>query len=275
MTSGAPAADPLGAGWAALRAFFHGGTQKLEAALDSFRAAEPAVRRSGDPAQLTLWLLGIATTLQYTRTPESMDVALQRARELVNVVARTQGEPATIPYRTLVEAIARDLADVIPAQAGAYLAEAIGYSDRTLRLARAAKRDEWLAPALASRGDLLLRQAGTDPRVIRRALTLYEDARRRWPARDADGRAQVTLRYAAALLAAGKAGPAEAAAREALAVCVRGGDRYHEAEAHLVLARALFAQDQDDALDEQAAAVSLYKELGCRWERARAEGALT
>jgi tetratricopeptide (TPR) repeat protein len=275
MTSGAPAADPLGAGWAALRAFFHDGTAALQAALDGFRAAESGVRRSGDPAHLTLWLLGVATALQYTRTPEPMDIALQRARELVNVVARTQGEPATISYRTLVEAIARDLADVIPAQASAYLAEALEYSDRTLRLARKAKRDEWLAAALASRGDVLLRHAGTDRRVVRRALTLYEDARRRWPARDVDGRAQATLRHAAALLAAGKAVPAEAAAREALAVFARSGNRYHEAGAHLTLARALLAQDSDEALDEQAAAVSLYKELGCRWERARAEGALT
>jgi tetratricopeptide (TPR) repeat protein len=275
MTAGAVSADPLGTGWSALRGFFRDGAPALQGALDALQAAEPEVRRGGDDARLTLWLLGVAAALQYTRNPESMDRALQRARELVNVVTRTQGEPATVPYRTLVEAIYRDLADVIPAQAAAYVGDALEYSERTVRLARASKRDDWLATARASRGDLLLRQAGADRRAIRRAVTAHEDARHRWPARDAEGRAQAALGYAAALLAAGEIGKAEQVAREALAVFSAQADRFHEAAAHLLLARALFAQDQDEALDEQAAAVSLYKELGCQWEQRQAEGALT
>jgi tetratricopeptide (TPR) repeat protein len=274
MTAGAVSTDPLGTGWSALRGFFRDGAPALQRALDALQAAEPEVRRGGDDARLTLWLLGVAAALQYTRHPESMDRALQRARELVNVVARAQGEPATVPYRTLVEGIYRDLADVIPAQAPAYVGDALAYSERTVRLARSSQRDDWLAAALASRGDLLLRQAGADRRAIRRAVTAHEDARRRWPARDAEGRAQAALGYAAALLAAGEMGKAEQVAREALAVFAAQADRFHEAAAHLVLARALFAQDHDEALDEQAAAVSLYKELGCRWEQRQAEGAL-
>jgi tetratricopeptide (TPR) repeat protein len=274
MTAGTVSTDPLGTGWSALRGFFRDGAPALQRALDALQAAEPEVRRGGDDARLTLWLLGVAAALQYTRHPESMDRALQRARELVNVVARAQGEPATVPYRTLVEGIYRDLADVIPAQAPAYVDNALAYSERTLRLARSSQRDDWLAAALASRGDLLLRQAGADRRAIRRAVTAHEDARRRWPARDAEGRAQAALGYAAALLAAGEMGKAEQVAREALAVFAAQADRFHEAAAHLLLARALFAQDQDEALDEQAAAVSLYKELGCRWEQRQAEGAL-
>ena len=41
-----------------------------------------------------------------------------RARELVNVVGRTQDESTTIPYRTLVEGVYRDLAWVVPSEAG-------------------------------------------------------------------------------------------------------------------------------------------------------------
>jgi hypothetical protein len=274
VTGPAVAADPLSTGWSALRAFFHDGVPKLEEALAAFAAAEADVRRSGDTSRLTLWLLGTTTALQYTRRPEAMDTALQRGRELVNVVGRDQGEPATIPYRTVVEAVYRDLADVVPAQAETTLAAGVEYSDRTVRLARRARRDEWLAAAQASRADLLVRRAGADRRAIRRAVKLYEDARPRWPARDVEGRAQAALRYGGALLAAGDAAKSAQVAREALATFVARGDRYHEAGAHLALARALFALDRDEALDEQAAAVSLYKTLKCRWELRRAEEAL-
>lgn len=274
MNGGVVAADPLNAGWVALRAFFQEGASALHQALDAFRQAEASVRASGNPMQQTLWLLGIATALRYTRNPESMDTALDRARELVNLTAREQGDDATIPYRTHVEAIARDLADVVPAQADAYLDEAIAYADRTVRLARRAARDEWLAPALASRGDLMIRRAGGDRRGIRRGCSLLEEARRRWPARDAEGRAQASVRYAEALLAAGDAGRAEHIAREALAGFQARGDRYHEAAARVVLARVLLALDRDEALDEQATAVALYRTLGCRWELKHAEGVL-
>ncbi|MDR7419236.1 MAG: hypothetical protein QN178_10040 [Armatimonadota bacterium] len=274
MTAGAVSVDPLGAGWSALRAFYRDGAPALRTALDALQAAEPEVRRSHEDARLTLWLLGVATALQHTRNPESMDRALQRARELVNVVARAQDESATVPYRTLVEGIYRDLADVIPPQAAAYVTEALDYSERTVRLARESRRDDWLAAALASRGDLLLRAAGADRRMIRRAVTAHEDARRHWPARDVEGRAQAALGYASALLAAGEADKAERVLREVLPTFEARADRYHQAAAHLLLARALLAQDRDEALDEQAAAVSLYKELQCRWEQKLAEGAL-
>jgi hypothetical protein len=275
MSAGVAAADRLEAGWSALRAFFIEGAVALQRAIEALQAAEPEIRESGDVSRLTFWLLAMATALQHTRRPEPMESALRRARELVNVVARTQGDVATIPYRTNVEVIYRDLADVVPPQAGEYLAEGLAYSDRTVGLARRAARDDWLAAALASRGDLVLRRAGRDRRAIRRAVTLHEDARRRWPRRDAEGRARASLEYAEALLAIGEAGKAELLAREALAAFQERGDRYHQAGAHVVLARALFALDRNDALDEQAAAVSLYQTLGCRWERTRAEGALT
>ncbi|MDR7483331.1 MAG: LuxR family transcriptional regulator, partial [Armatimonadota bacterium] len=88
------------------------------------------------------------------------------------------------------------------------------------------------------------------------------------------GRAQAAVGYAEALVAAGRAARAEAVAREAIAVLAAGGDRYHEAAARLALARALAALDQPEAFDEQAAAVDLYRRLGCRWEQRRAEAAL-
>jgi len=275
MRAAPTAADPLQAGWAALRDFFRQGADALTRAIDLLRSAEAGVRRSGDPTQMTLWLLALATALRYTRRPEPMDEALRRARELVNLVARTQDEAATIPYRTVVEGIYADHADVVPGQAVASVAAGLRYSDRTMRLARRVGRDDCLAAALASRGDLMLRRAGADRRSVRRAVSLHEEARRRWPARDDEGRAQAGLGYAAGLLAAGEAAKAELVAREALAVFTRAGDRYHEARAHLVLARALLALQRDDALDEQAAAASLFKILGCRWELRQAERALT
>lgn len=268
------AADPLSAGWTALRAFFSEGAAARDRALEAFAAAERAVRSSGDANRLSLWLLGMATALRYTRRPEPMEAGLARARELVNLVARTQPEDATIPYRTHVEAAHRDLADVIPAQAEQMLDQGIAYSDRTLRLAKRAARDEWLAAAQASRGDLLLRRA-RDRRAARRALAAHEGARRRWPSRDIEGRTQAGLGYAEALLAMKEAGRAEAVALESTGVFRRLGDRYHEAAARLILARALFALDQSDALDEQAAAVALYAGLGCVWEARKAEGALS
>lgn len=274
MTMGAVAADPLDAGWAALRAFFREGSSALDEAIAALQRAEAEARASGDSTRLALWLLGMATALRYTRKPEPMEAALDRARELVNLTTRTQGNAASIPYRTHVEAIARDLADVVPAQAPAYLLEAIAYADRTVKMARRAARDEWLAPALASRGDLLVRGAGGDRGAIRRGLRLLEEARRRWPARDADGRAQASIRYAEALVAIGEPARAELIAREALAVLDARGDRFHAAAARLVLARALLALDQNEALDEQAKAVALYRMLGCRWELKGAEGAL-
>lgn len=267
------AADPLASGWEALRAFFADGADALNRALEAFRAAEREVRASGDPTRVSLWLLGIATALRHTRRPEPMEAGLKRARELVNLVARTQTEDATIPYRTHVEAAYCDLADVVPAQAQAFLADGVEYSDRTIRLARKSARDEWLAAAHASRGDLLLRRA-RDRRSLRRALAAHEQARGRWPSRDADGRAQAGLGYGEALLALGEAAKAEMVAREALGVFTGLGDRYHEAGARLVLARALYALDQSEALDEHAAATVLYRALGCRWELRRAEGAL-
>ncbi len=271
----ATAADPLHAGWVALRAFFSDGTDALEQALGAFEAAEGTVRRSGDPSHLTLWLLGQATALRYTRKPEPMEAGLERARELVNLIARTQGEAATISYRTLVEAITGDLADVIPAQAAEYLADGLAYSDRSWRLAKKAGRDEWLAVAAASRGDLLRRSAAADRRTVRRALTLHEDARRRWPARDPYGRAQAGLGYAEALLVLHEDAKADLIVREALAIFLANTDRYHEAAGRVLLARALYALDESDALDEQAAAVALYRRLGCRWEASRAGAALS
>ncbi|MDR7523300.1 MAG: hypothetical protein QN168_12655 [Armatimonadota bacterium] len=270
----AVAVEPLEAGWSLLRAFFSEGHPALERALEALRAAEGRVRASGDPARLTLWLLGISTALRYTRRPEPMETALERARELVNVVARAQGDAATIPYRTLVEATYRDLADVVPARADAALAAGLAFSDRTMRLARRIRRDEYLAAASASRGDLIVRHDPGDRRAVRRAVALHEEARRRWPPRDPCGRAVAGVGYAGALLAAREAARAELVARDALAVFRQQGDRYHEAAAHLVLARALLRQDRPEALDEQAAAADLFRALGCRWELRRAEGAL-
>jgi hypothetical protein len=271
----ATAADPLNAGWTALRAFFSDGMVALEAAVAAFGAAEVAIRRSADPSRLVLWLLGQATALRYTRSPEPMEAGLERSRELVNVVARTQDEAATIPYRTLVESILRDLADVIPLQASSYLADGLAYSERTARLARKVGRDEWLAVALASRADLLLRATPAgDRRAIRRVVTLHEEARRRWLARDPYGRAQAGLGYTGALLVLHEAPKAELTVREALAVFAVNNDRYHEAAGRVLLARALYEQDQSDALDEQGAAITLFRTLGCRWEASRAEGAL-
>lgn len=276
-TRGTVAADPLAAGWAALRAFLSEGVEALGRATEAFQAAEGAVRASGDPTRLSLWLLGVSTALRYSRRPEPMERGLERARELVNLVARTQDEAATIPYRTHVEGIYRDLADVIPAQAQVFLDDGLKYSDRTVRLARKSARDEWLAPAQTTRGDLLLRRA-RDRRSLHRALAAHEDARRRWPPRDVDGRAQAGLGYAEALLAlpprAPEAAKAEMVTREALRVFTDRGDRYHEAGARLLLARALYALDRSEALDEQASAMTLYRTLGCRWELGRAEGAL-
>jgi hypothetical protein len=271
----ATAADPLNAGWTALRAFFSDGMVALEAAVAAFGAAEVAIRRSADPSRLVLWLLGQATALRYTRSPEPMEAGLERSRELVNVVARTQDEAATIPYRTLVESILRDLADVIPLQASSYLADGLAYSERTARLARKVGRDEWLAVALASRADLLLRATPAgDRRAIRRVVTLHEEARRRWLARDPYGRAQAGLGYTGALLVLHEAPKAELTVREALAFFAVNNDRYHEAAGRVLLARALYEQDQSDALDEQGAAITLFRTLGCRWEASRAEGAL-
>jgi hypothetical protein len=273
------AADPVAVGWTALRAFFIDGMPALEHAADAFRAAEPLVRSEGDPAHTSLWLLGLATTLRYSRRPEPMEIGLQRAREMVNLVARTQGEAAAVPYRTHVEGILRDLADVVPSAARAYVGTGLEYSVRTVRLARAARRDEWLSPALASRGDLLTRLAPLeDGPTIRRAVASHEEARRRWPARDRYGRAQAALGYADALLAPARRRPepdrAVAIAREALPEFLTQRDRYHEAAARLLLARALAALNRSEALDEQAAAVALFRALGCRWEATRAEKVL-
>lgn len=272
-------ADPVAAGWTALRAFFTEGMPALERATDALRAAEPLVRSGGDSARASLWLLGLATALRYTRRPEPMEAGLQRARELVNLVARTQGEASAVPYRTHVEGILRDLADVVPSNARAFVDEGLAYSSRTVRLARATGRDEWLAPALASRGDLLARLAPLDDgATIRRAIAAHADARRRWPARDPYGRAQATLGYADALLSRARRRPepdrAEALVRKAMPEFLGQRDRYHEAAAWLLLARALAALDRDQALDAQDAAVGLFRTLGCRWEAARAEQAL-
>jgi hypothetical protein len=274
MNTDTTTASPLQAGLAAMQAFFREGEPALRRALDAFQAAEAGVRASTDSATLTLWLLGTATALRYTRRPEPMEAGLQRARELVNAAARAQGEAATIPYRALVESLYRDLADVVPAGARESLAAGLEYSERTVRMARRARRDDWLAAALSSRADLLSRAAGDERRVLRRAVTLYEEARRRWPARDAEGRARVGIGYAAALLASGQAGKAEITARESLTVLTARDDRYHEAAARLVHARALYALGLDEALDEQAAAAGAYRMLGCRWEIKQAEGAL-
>jgi tetratricopeptide (TPR) repeat protein len=274
MIAGAAVADSLEVGWAALREFFREGSDALARALAALQQVEAQIRASKDPMRQTLWLLGMATALRYTRKPEPMATALERARELVNLTARTQGEAASVPFRTHVEAIGRDLADVIPSQAQAYLDEALAYAERTVRLARAAARDEWLAPALASRGDLLVRRSVGHRGEVRRGRRLLEEARRRWPLHDAEGLAQTGVRYAEALLISGDPSGAERIAREALAVFEVRGDRYHAAGAHLVLARALLALDRDEALDEHAAAVALYHRLGCRWELTRAERAL-
>jgi hypothetical protein len=260
-----PPADPLVEGWAALRAFFAEGVDALARALAAFRRAEAAVRAAHDPARLEAWLLGLATALRYTRQPEAMEAGLTRARELVNVTARTQSEDAAVPHRTLVEALCADLADVVPQDAARYLDQGLAYSERTLRLARAARRDVWIAVAEASRAELLRRRA-KDRRERLRAVTLHKDARRRWPAEDRAGRAQAAVGYAEALVGAGDAARAE--------VLAGLGDRYHEAAARLALARALYALDRPDAFDEQAAAVELYRRLGCRWEQRRAEAAL-
>jgi hypothetical protein len=268
--------DPFNLAWSRLRAFFSEGTTALEAAVASFETAGAPLRAAGDPSDLSLWLLGFATALRYTRRPEAMDLALDRARELVNVTVRQQGEAASIPYRTLVEITYRDLADVVSSDREAYLNAGLTYSDRTVRLARSARRDEWSAAAWASRGDLVVRRGlPSAVRAARRAVTLHEDARRLWPARDASGRAQAALGYAEALLAAREAGKAESVVRSALPIFAADADRYHQAGAHLLLARALFALDQSEALDEQAAAVALYKMLGCRWELSRAERAFS
>lgn len=273
------AADLVTAGWAALRVYFTDGVPALERAREAFQAAEPAVRGEADPARTSLWLLGLATALRYSRRPEPMEAGLERARELVNLVARTQDESATIPYRTHVEGILRDLAEVVPAQAHGFLAEGLEYAERTARLARKEARDEWLAPALASRADLLVRLASFDDGpTIRRGIAVHEEARRRWPPRDRYGRAQAALGYADALLSPSRRrrepGKAETVVREALPVFLEHRDRYHEAGARVLLARALYALDQSEALDEQAAATALFEALGCRWEAARVEGAL-
>lgn len=269
------AADPVSTGWSALRAFFSEGAEALQRATVAFEAAEAEVRASGDPSRHILWLLGLSTALRYSRRPEPMEEGLARARELVNLTARMLGEGATVPYRIHVEESYRDLADVVPLQADGFLDAGLEYSDRTLRLARRGKRDEWIAAAAASRGDLVLRAGRPDDRrAIRRAITLQREARRRWPAGHRDGRAQVGLGHAQALLCYGRAGEAEGIIREALAVFTAGGDRYHEAAARLILARALFALDRTEALDEHAAAAALFRTLGCRWELARAQEAL-
>jgi tetratricopeptide (TPR) repeat protein len=272
MTTQTPT-DLLTAGWGALRAFFTEGTRALERATPLFLAAEREVRAGGDVTRLSLWLLGVATACRYSRRPEAMDRGLERARELVNLVARTQSEAAAVPFRTLVEALALDLSRVVPAEAARHLEEALAYSDRTVRLARASARDGWIAQALASRGDLLLRRA-TTRREARQALAVHEEARRRWPVRDDSGRAQAGLGYGEALLAVGEARRAEAVARECLAAFRAQRDRYHEAAACLLLARALYAQGDGEALEAHAAAVAAYRALGCRWELACAEEAL-
>lgn len=269
------AADPVSTGWAALRAFFSEGAVALQRATAAFEAAESEVRAAGDPSLQILWLLGISAALRHSRLPEPMEEGLARARELVNITARILGEEATVSYRTHVETSYRDLADVLPDAADGYLETGLDYSGRTMRLARRGARDEWIAAAAASRGDLVLRAGRPDDRrAIRRAITLYREARRRWPAGARDGRAQAGLGYTEALLYDGRAGEAEAIAREALAVFTSGGDRYHEAAARLILARALFALDRSEALDEHATAVALFKMLGCRWELANAQAAL-
>ena len=274
------AADPVVAGWAALRAFFTDGVPALERATEAFQAAEPLVRTRADPARTSVWLLGLATALRYSRRPEPMEAGLERARELVNLVARAQDEASTIPYRTLVEGTLRDLADVVPSGARAFLDEGLDYSARTVRLARSARRDEWLAPTLASRGDLLVRLASLDDgHTIRRAIAAHEEARQRWPARDRYGRAQASLGHGEALISPSRRRrePArtETIAREVLPEFQKHRDRYQEATARLLLARALFALDQAEALDEHAAAVALFRALDCRWEAVRAERVLT
>lgn len=269
------AADPVSTGWAALRAFFSEGAAALQRATVAFEAAESEVRAAGDPSLQILWLLGLSAALRHSRRPEPMEEGLARARELVNLAARTLGEEATVPYRTHVETSYRDLADVLPAAADGYLETGLDYSDRTMRLARRGARDEWIAPAAASRGDLVLRAGRPDDRrAIRRAIALYKEARRRWSAGKRDGRAQAGLGHAEALLYDGRAGEAEGIVRDALAVFTAGDDRYHEATARLILARALFALDRSEALDEHATAVALFKMLGCRWELAQAQAAL-
>lgn len=273
MTNAAVGVDRLGAAWTALRAFFAEGMPALERATEGFAATEGEVRAAGDVDRLVLWLLGSATALRYSRRPEPMDIGLARARELVNVVGRAQDEIATVSYRTLVEGTCRDLAWVVPSQAAAYVEEGLDYADRTGRLAKRAGRDDWLAQAQASRGDLLL-EAATERRSLRKALTAHEDARRRWPPRDPYGRAQAALGYARVLLALREAARAELVVRETLAVFEAQRDRYHEAAARELAARALFAQDQSDALDEQAAAIALYRALDSRWEMKRSEAAL-
>jgi hypothetical protein len=266
-------ADRVGAAWTALRAFFAEGMPARERAAESFAASENEVRAAADVDRLILWLLGSATALRYSRRPEPMEVGLARARELVNVVGRAQGEIATVSHRTLVEGICRDLAWMVPSQAAAYVEQGLDYADRTGRLAKRAGRDEWLAQAGASRGDLLL-EAATDRRSLRKALIAHEDARRRWPSRDPYGRAQAALGYARVLLALGEPARAELVVRETLVVFEAQHDRYHEAGALDLAARALFAQDQSAALDAQAAAIALYRALDCRWEMKRAETAL-
>ncbi len=269
------AADPVSAGWAALRAFFSEGVEALRRATAAFEAAGREVRASANPSRQIAWLLGLSTALRYSRRPEPMEEGLARSRELVNLAARILGEEAAVPYRTNVEASCRDLADVIPAQAKGFLDAGLDYSGRTMRLARRAARDEWIAAAGASRGDLVLRAAHHgDRRAILRAIALQREARRRWPAAHREGRAQAGLGYAEALLCGGRAGEAELIAGEALGVFVAAGDRYHEAAVRLMLARALHALGRAEAPDEHARAVGLFRTLGCRWELARAEGAL-
>lgn len=266
------AADPVSTGWAALRAFFSEGAAALERATLAFEAAESGVRAAGDPSLQLLWLLGFSTALRHSRRPEPMEEGLVRARELVNLAARMLGEEATVPYRNHVEAFYRDLADVLPATADEYLEAGLDYSDRTVRLARRGGRDEWIAAAAASRGDLVLRAGRpANRRAIRRAIALYREARRRWPAGQCEGPAQACLGLAEALLYDGRAGEAEGVITGALAVFRAGGDRYHEAAARLVLARVLFALDRTEALEEHAAAVILFKVLGCKWELVRAQ----
>lgn len=269
------AADPISTGWMALRAFFSEGAEALQRATVAFESAESQVRASGDPSRLIMWLLGISTALRHSRWPEPMEEGLTRARELVNLTAQILGEEATVPYRTHVEESCKDLADVVPAQADRFLETGLDYSDRTIRLARRSERDEWIAAAAASRGGLVLRAGRPDDRrAIRRAIALHKEARRRWPAGQREGRAQAGLEYAEALLRTGRAGEAEGIAREALAVFTAGGDRYHEAAARLILARALSVLDRTGAVEEHLAAVALYRILGCRWELARAQEAL-
>lgn len=263
--------EALRTAWAELRAFFSEGATALERALEAFRRAEADARRSADASALTLWLLGVSTALQYTRRPEAMESALERARELANVVARSQTETASVPYRVRVEECYRDLADVVPAGADRALNDGIEYAERTRRLAREAARDDWLALSQASRADLLVRRAGGDRRAAKRALALYDDARARWPARDAAGRAQLALRQAEGLLIAGDPARAEMVVREALPHFERERDRYHAATGRWLLARALWALEHNDALDEQAEAVAAFRALGTRWELGRAE----